>query len=190
MDETVEIRWHGRGGQGVITAGKMLAETALEEGKYFQALPDYGAERMGAPIRAFTRISTAPIVPHCQITEPDAVVVVDSTLIGVVDLTEGLKKDGVLVVNTPLSPAEVRSRLGYTKGKVFTVDASGIAMETMGRNIPNTPMLGALIRAVGLVAKDSLAHEIRHKLGETLKADIVEANIKALERAYSETKEG
>ena len=128
MSDLIEIRWHARGGQGAVTASKLLAEAALEEGKYFQGMPDYGAERMGAPIRAFTRISSEPIVPYCQVTEPDVVVVLDPTLIDIVDLTEGLKKDGTLLVNTTASPDQVRSQLGF-KGKVFTVDATGIAME-------------------------------------------------------------
>jgi pyruvate ferredoxin oxidoreductase gamma subunit len=187
--ETIEIRWHGRGGQGVVTASKLLAETALEEGKYFQGMPDYGAERMGAPVRAFTRISTEPILPYCQVTEPDVVVLLDPTLLGVIDFTEGLKDDGILIVNSTFSPAEVRARLGY-KGAIYTVDATGIAMELMGRNLPNTPMLGALTRATGIVAKESLINEIRAKLGATMKPEIVEANVSALERAYQNTQGG
>lgn len=189
VKETIEIRWHGRGGQGAVTASKLLAETALDEGKYFQGMPDYGAERMGAPIRAFTRISSQPIKPYCQVTEPDVVVVLDPTLLGVVDVTEGLKEDGMLIVNTTMSAAEVRSRAGY-KGKVYTVDATGIAMEAMGRNLPNTPMLGVLVRATGIVAKESLARELRAKLGATLKQEVVEANVTAFERAYHSTEEG
>jgi pyruvate ferredoxin oxidoreductase gamma subunit len=187
--ETIEIRWHGRGGQGAVTASKLLAETALEEGKYFQGMPDYGAERMGAPIRAFTRISTVPIRPYCQITEPDVVLLLDPTLLGVIDITEGLKDDGMLIVNSTLSPAEVRAQLGY-KGKVYTVDATGIAMDLMGRNLPNTPMLGALARATGIVAKESLINELRVKLGATMKKEIVEANVSALESAYQSTQGG
>jgi pyruvate ferredoxin oxidoreductase gamma subunit len=187
--ETIEIRWHGRGGQGVVTASKLLAETALEEGKYFQGMPDYGAERMGAPIRAFTRISTTPIRPYCQITEPDVVLLLDPTLLGVIDITEGLKDDGMLIVNSTLSPAEVRAQSGY-KGEIYTVDATGIAMDIMGRNLPNTPMLGALARATGIVAKESLIKELRVKLGATMKQEVVEANVSALESAYQSTQGG
>ena len=189
MSELIEIRWHARGGQGAVTASKLLAEAALEDGKYFQGLPDYGAERMGAPIRAFTRISSEPIIPYCQVTEPDVVVVLDSTLVGIVDLTEGLKEDGMLLVNTTASADEVRSQLGF-KGKVYTVDATGISMELMGRNFPNTPMLGALARVTGIVGKESLAREIRSKLGATMKEKIVAANVGAFEKAYDSVQGG
>jgi pyruvate ferredoxin oxidoreductase gamma subunit len=187
--ETIEIRWHGRGGQGAVTASKLLAETALEEGKYFQGMPDYGAERMGAPIKAFTRISTVPIKPYCQVTEPNAVVVLDTTLLGIVDVTEGLREEGVLIVNTPLSPAEVRSKVGY-KGKVYTVDATGISVEILKRNLPNIPMLAALAQATGIVDKESLASQIRDRLGATMKREVVEGNLKAFEKAYANVREG
>ena len=191
MDKgTLEIRWHGRGGQGVVTAAKILAESALEEDKYFQALPEYGAERMGAPIRAYTRVSSDPILPLCQVTEPDVVVVLDSSLLSVIDVTEGLKGDGLMLVNTPLPPAEVRSRLGLKGGRVYTVDASRIARDTIGRNIPNSPMLGALVRATGLVDRDTVAGQLRHKMGATMKEELVQANVAAFEQAHEETKEG
>lgn len=187
--ETVEIRWHGRGGQGVVTASKLLAETALEEGKFFQGMPDYGAERMGAPIRAYTRISSKPIKPYSMVTEPDVVVVLDPTLIGLVDVTEGLKEEGILIINSSLSPQEIRSKVGF-KGEIWTVDATGIAMELLGRNLPNTPMLGALARATGIVDKESLVRELKARLGPTMKEEIVAANIAALEKAYLEVKKG
>ena len=187
MSQTIEIRWHGRGGQGVVTASKLLAEAALEEGKYFQGMPDYGAERMGAPIRAFTRISSDPIKPYCQVTEPDVVVVLDPTLLDIVDVTEGLKKEGMLIVNTASSPAEIRSQLGY-QGRVYTIDATAIALELLGRNLPNIPMLGALIHATGIVPKEILSLVLRAKLGATMKQDIVEANISSFEQAYNSTR--
>jgi len=189
MPKVVEIRWHGRGGQGVVTASQLVAETALQEGKYFQAFPEYGPERMGAPIRAFTRLSRSPISQHCQITEPDVVVVLDPTLLGAVDVTDGLKNGGVLVVNTSLSPAELRSKLGYDKGEVYAVDASRIALDTVGRNIPNTPMLGALLRVTEVVDKESMIREMRNHLsGRGLSPKVVEANIKAFEEAYTAVK--
>jgi len=187
--KTIEIRWHARGGQGAVTASKLLAETALDEGKYFQGMPDYGAERSGAPIRAFTRISNAPIRPYCNVTEPDVVAVLDTTLIGVVDLTEGLKKDGIMVINSTQSPAELRSQVKF-KGKIFSVDATGIAMDNIGRNLPNTPMLGALARATGIVNIESLARELKSKFGATMKPEVVEANVKALKKAYENIQEG
>lgn len=192
MKGMVEIRWHGRGGQGVVTAGEILAEAAMEEGKYFQAFPDYGPERMGAPVKAYTRISDSPIEIHSQITSPDIVVVVDSTLIGHVNVTEGLKNGGIIVLNTSLSPQEAREKLGLVNRpiRVFTVDASQIAIKHFGRNIPNTPMLGALVKATGLVSLDSIIHLTKEKLGTKVTEEIVQANVQAIKEAYESMKEG
>lgn len=190
MNETTEIRFHGRGGQGVVTAAKLLAEAALKEGKCFQAMPDYGGERMGAPIRAYTRISQKPIIPHCLVTEPGIVVVVDPTLLNSINVMEGIKKNGIVIVNTPLSPSEMRVKLSYKEGKVATVDATKIALHTLGRNIPNVPMLGALVKVKEVVDKKELLSIIKYKLGTTMKASIVEANIKAFEQAYQECQIG
>jgi pyruvate ferredoxin oxidoreductase gamma subunit len=187
--ETIEVRWHGRGGQGAVTASKLLAETALAEGKYFQGMPDYGAERMGAPIKACTRISPEPIKPYCQVTEPNVVVVLDTSLLGIVDVTEGLKRNGVLIVNTTLPPTEVRSKVNY-EGKVYTVDGTGISIEALGRNLPNIPMLAALARATNIADKESIASVIKERLGATMKQEVVEANLKAFNRAYVEVQEG
>jgi pyruvate ferredoxin oxidoreductase gamma subunit len=182
--ETIEIRWHGRGGQGAVTASKMLAQAALAEGKFFQGMPDYGAERMGAPVKAFTRVSSLPIKLYCQVTEPDIVVVLDPTLLGAIDVTEGLKQDGVLIVNTPKAPEEVRGVTGY-KGKTYTVDATAIAMDALGRNLPNTPMLGAVIRTSEVVTKDQLVRTLRKVLGATMKKKVVEGNVTAFEQAFA-----
>jgi pyruvate ferredoxin oxidoreductase gamma subunit len=188
--EFLEIRWHGRGGQGVVTAGKLLAETALGTGQYFQAFPDYGPERMGAPIRAFTRISAKPITIHSQIEDPDMVLVLDPTLLSTVAVTEGLKEDGTLLVNTSLSPAEIREITGFTTGKVVTVDASHIAIEEMGREITNTPMLGAFAQATGLFDMEDLAEQLRAWFGKKVSSGVVEANVRALQRAAKEIVEG
>jgi len=190
MSDLIEIRWHGRGGQGAVTASEILAEAALKEGKYLQAFPEYGPERMGAPVRAYTRISSSSIRQHCAITEPDAVVVLDPTLVGVVDFTEGLKGGGVLVVNTSLSPAELRGKLGFDSGKVFTVDATRIALDTMKRNIPNTTMMGALLKALEVVSKEGVRDEIKKRLEARGSKKIAQANIEAFERAYNEVREG
>ncbi|MFW6082873.1 MAG: 2-oxoacid:acceptor oxidoreductase family protein [Chloroflexota bacterium] len=190
MAQLTEIRWHGRGGQGVVTAGELLAEAALDSGQYFQAFPDYGPERMGAPIRAFTRLSPEPITIHSQVEEPDVVLVLDPTLMGTVPVTDGLKDDGVLLVNTALSPEEVRDELDFHKGKVFTVNASHIAIEEMGREITNTPMLGAFAEATGLVDLEQLAGEIREWFGSKLSQKAVDANVRALRRAAEEVVEG
>ena len=190
MGKIIEIRWHGRAGQGVVTAGELLAEAAMEEGKYFQAFPDYGPERMGAPIKSYTRISDEPIEIHHQIMNPDVVIVVNPNLIGVVNLTEGLKEDGTLIVNTTESPAEIRKRMGFKGGKVATLDATRIALDTLKRDIPSTLMLGAVAKVTGLVSLDSIARRTEERLGEKLSKELVEANLTALKRAYEEVKEG
>jgi pyruvate ferredoxin oxidoreductase gamma subunit len=192
LGELTEIRWHGRAGQGIVTASELLAEAALTDGKYFQAFPEYGPERMGAPIKAYTRISNEPIEVHYQILNPEVVVVVNPNLLGVVDVTEGLVEDGTLIINTPETPEKIRTDLGLTgkKVKVFVVDATRIALETLGRDIPATLMLGAIIRAAGLVNLDNTLHLVKEKLGARLRAEVVENNLKALRRAYEEVKEG
>jgi pyruvate ferredoxin oxidoreductase gamma subunit len=191
MGKLTEIRWHGRGGQGVVTAGKVLAETALDTGQYFQAFPDYGPERMGAPIKAYTRLSPEPINVHSQIEEPNVVLVLDPTLLGTVPVTEGLREDGVLLVNTPQSPTEIRKRTGFETGKVCTVDASHIAIEEIGREITNTPMIGALARATGLFDIDDLIEQTRKRFTKLMmKQDIIDANVRAMRRAAEELQEG
>jgi len=187
-----EIRWHGRAGQGIVTASELLAEAALKEGKYFQAFPEYGPERMGAPIKAYTRISDEPIDVHYQVLNPEVVVVVNPNLLGSVDVTEGLVDGGTLIVNTSETPAQIRVRLNLVGKKVhvFTVDATRIALETLRRDIPSTLILGAIIRAVGLVDLENTLHLVTEKLGAKLRPEIVESNLTALRRAYDEVKEG
>lgn len=184
--KATEIRFHGRGGQGVVTAAKLLAEAAMKEGKYFQALPEYGPERMGAPIRAYLRISSTPIKPHCLVAEPSVVVVIDPMLVDFVNVADGMDSDGIMVVNTPLSPAEMRCKVNYDRGKMGTVDATKIALRTLNRNIPNVPMLGALLKVADIVAKESLAYVIKQKLRMIMSHELVEANIQAFEQAYNE----
>lgn len=189
-NKLVEIRWHGRAGQGVVTASEMLAQTALEEERYFQAFPEFGAERSGAPIRAFSRFSNKPISLHYAIYEPDVVVVFDPTLIGAVNITEGLKDNGILVINTQLEPDELRERLGLTANiSVHTVDATRIAMETTRRNMPNTPMIGALLRAVSVVSKKSAIEYMHKTLTSRLGQGIADANKMAFERAFNEVRQ-
>jgi pyruvate ferredoxin oxidoreductase gamma subunit len=192
LGKLTEIRWHGRAGQGIVTASELLAEAALEEDKFFQAFPEYGPERMGAPIKAYTRISDEPIEVHYQILNPEVVVVVNPNLLGAEDVTQGLVADGTLIVNTPKTPQEIRAQLGLQnkKVRVFTVDATRIAMETLRRDIPSTLMLGSIIRAVGLVNLDNTLHLVKEKLGAKLRAEVVESNLTALRRAYDEVKEG
>lgn len=186
MAELLEIRWHGRGGQGAKTAAILMGEAVSASGKYIQAFPEYGPERMGAPVLAFNRISDEPIRLHCQVANPAMVVVLDATLIGKADVTAGVPEDGLYIINTNLSPSEMREQLGLTGGKVYTLDATQISMETIGRPIPNTPMMGALIRTSGLLTIDEFIANTRDRLEAKFRPDIVEKNIQAIERAYQE----
>ncbi|NLT74532.1 MAG: pyruvate synthase [Chloroflexi bacterium] len=191
MSQMLEIRWHGRAGQGVVTAGESLGEAAMHKGLYFQAFPEYGAERMGAPIKAYTRLSDDTIEIHAPILEPDLVVVVNPNLIGIVDLTEGIKPEGTLIVNTQQTPAEIRQRLGFSGGTVWTVDATGIAMAELKRDIPSTLLLGVVVRAAeGLVDLEAVVGATRESLGGKLRPEVVEANVRALQRAHSECVQG
>lgn len=188
MEGLVEIRWHGRGGQGAVTAAKLVAETALEQDKYFQAMPEYGAERMGAPIVAFTRIAEQPVTIHAAVTEPDIVIVLDDTLLKGVPVADGLKKGGTIIVNTTDSPEDVKVRLGVDDATVATVDATGIAIDTIKRAIPNTPMLGALVRATGIMDIELVLGHVKKSLGKKLSDAVVEGNVAAVRRAFEEAK--
>jgi len=190
MSLMTEIRWHGRGGQGGVTAGGLMAEVAMEEGKFFQSFPEYGAERMGAPIKSYTRISDEPIEFHCPILEPEMIIVVNPNLVGAVNLTEGLDPDGTVIINTTDSPAVVRERLDLQGGKVWCIDASKIAREELKRDIPSTMMLAVVARATGIIDLDVAKTAVRQTLGERLRPQVVEANVRALQRAYDECVEG
>lgn len=189
MKDVVEIRWHGRGGQGAVTAAKLVAETALVQNKYFQASPEYGPERMGAPIQAFTRISKQPIKIHCNVTNPDIVIVLDPTLMGVINVAEGLKENGCLIVNTEEEAKSIKARFNLNHVKVFTVNASKIAVESIGKAIPNTPMLGALIKATKIMDLDKLIEHIKKSFGKKFSQEIVDGNVAAVTRAYQEVNE-
>jgi pyruvate ferredoxin oxidoreductase gamma subunit len=191
MPDLWEIRWHGRGGQGAVTAAKFLAEVALSKDFYFQAFPEYGAERMGAPIQAFTRLSNSPIYIRSAIEKPNVIVVLDPTLIGSVNILEGARSDTVILVNTPLSPAEIKKMLNLEdkKNRVLTVDATKIALETIGRPIPNTPLVGALVKATGLFTLEEVIESLRASFGKKFSDEVVEGNITAVKRAYEEVKE-
>lgn len=186
MGRTLEIRWHGRGGQGAKTAALLLADVAFKTGQYVQGFPEYGPERMGAPITAFNRISTDAIRVHSNIYYPDCVVVVDETLLHGVHVTDGLKADGVLIVNTKKSAEELRPLLRGWSGRVITIDARRISEEALGRNFPNTPMLAATVAVTGVMSRDDFFHgmqeSFRHKFAK--KPEVIEGNMKALEMAY------
>jgi pyruvate ferredoxin oxidoreductase gamma subunit len=184
-DKILEIRWHGRGGQGVKTAALLFAEAASEGGKFIQGFSDYGPERSGAPIQGFTRISDSPITLHNFITYPDVVVVLDPTLLGTVAVAEGLKAGGKVLVNTSHDPAEVAAKLGVDKSQVYVVDAQKISMETMGRDMPNSPMIGALIKVIGQVELPWVNQTFENKFGSK-SAQIVADNVAAIKRAHEE----
>lgn len=190
MARMIEVRWHGRGGQGAKTAAQLLAEAAIEEGSYGQAFPEYGPERTGAPVRAYTRISDAPIILHSPVKRPSIVIVLDQTLLDTVDVTEGMPEDGTLIVNTPQTPDQVRRRLNLTGRKIITLNASQIAQETIGRPIPNTVMLGAFLRATGMLELETVVADIEHKFARKFSREISEANVKAIKRAYQEVQIG
>ncbi len=184
-----EIRWHGRGGQGVKTAALLFADAAL--GDFFiQAFPEYGPERMGAPVAAFNRLSDKPITLHCGVTNPHVVVVLDSTLLGKIDVAAGLMKDGKLIINTPDPPAEIKHKLNLSNVKVYTIDASKISRETIGRDIPNMPMLGALAKVSELLEFDHMMIDVEAKLNQKFasKAEVIAGNLSAIRRAYQEVK--
>jgi pyruvate ferredoxin oxidoreductase gamma subunit len=184
-----EVRWHARGGQGAKTAAALVAEVALVEGKYSQGFPEYGPERMGAPIRGFTRIAEAPIRIHSAVYYPDAVVVLDDTLLDTVDVTENLSSDGVVIVNTKLSPDDLKKKLSNHGKGVFQVDASQISLDEIGRDIPNTPMIGALVKASECVGIDTVLEDTKKKLGKKFNEKIVQGNLKAVQRGYEEVKQ-
>ncbi len=188
MREIVEIRWHGRGGQGAKTAALLLADAAFNTGKVVQGFPEYGPERMGAPITAYNRISNEKITVHSNIYNPDYVVVVDETLLDAVDVTKGLKEEGAIIINSQRKPAEIKKQLKGYSGKICTLDAGKISEETLGKNFPNTPMLGAVVKISGVVDADEFLKDMegsfKHKFAT--KPQVIEGNMKALKRAMEE----
>ncbi|MEW6674485.1 MAG: 2-oxoacid:acceptor oxidoreductase family protein [Nitrospirota bacterium] len=191
MANTVEIRWHGRGGQGTVTAAKVLADACLSGGRYVQAFPEYGPERAGAPLRAYNRISSKELRMHCPVLQPQVVSVVDATLLDSIDVTEGATEDAIFVVNTLKDPEEIRARLNAKpRQKVFTVDATKIAMECIGRALPNAPMLGAVCKVTGLVSLEYLLEDVRKSFGKKFSQKIIDGNLEATRRGYGEVKEG
>ena len=183
-----EIRWHGRGGQGAKTAAQLVAQVALEEGKYSQGFPEYGPERMGAPIRGFTRISDHAIRLHCPIEQPDVVVVLDDSLLALSAITAATGSGTVFVINTTASPAETKERLGQADATVYCIDATGISINEIGRPIPNTPMIGALIKVTECITLDAIKKDVKKKFLKKFGERVVQGNIRAIERAYEEVK--
>ncbi len=186
--ELLEIRWHGRGGQGAKTAAAMVAEVAVGAGKYAQAAPEYGAEREGAPIRAYTRIDTDAIRVHDAIYYPDIVMVLDETLLDTESVESGLSEEGVLLVNTARSPGQIREQLGLEGRRIYTIDATSIAIEEIGRPIPNTVMIGALVAVTNVAEVDHIKKETEKKLGGKLSEQMLQGNMRAVERAFEEVR--
>ena len=191
MAENVEIRWHGRGGQGTVTAAKVLADACLSGGRHVQAFPEYGPERAGAPLRAFSRISDKTIRMHCPVLNPSIVGIVDATLIDAIDVTGGALENAVFIVNSSKDAGEIRKKLGVKDTqKVFTVDASKIAIESFGRAMPNSPMLGAIVKATGIVEMDVLLANVKKSFGKKFSQKIIDGNLEAVNRGYGEVHEG
>ena len=188
MNELIEIRWHGRGGQGAKTASLLLADAAFNTGKYIQGFPEYGPERMGAPITAYNRISTKPITIHSNIYEPDYVVVVDDTLLESVDVTAGLKPTGAIVINTTKDSEFLKEHLKGYEGEIYKIDARKISMETLGKYFPNTPMLAAIVKVSKIMTDEEFLNDMqgsfKHKFAK--KPEVIEGNVKALEMALKE----
>ena len=182
MNDLIEIRWHGRGGQGAKTACLLLADAAFNTGKYIQGFPEYGTERMGAPITAYNRISNSPITIHSAIYEPNYVVVVDDTLLDTVDVTAGLKEDGAIVINTTNDAETLKKKLNGYKGGIYTIDARSISIDALGKYFPNTPMLAAIVKVSGVIPEDQFLADMedsfKHKFAK--KPEVIDGNMKAL----------
>ncbi len=187
MKDIFEVRIHGRGGQGAKTASQFIAEAALGEGKQIQAFPEYGPERAGAPMKAYTRISDKPITTYAPVVSPDVVMVIDPTLVGPINVVEGLTEKGILIVNTPKSSDELKKELGF-KGKIYTVDATRISIDTVGKNLPNTPMLGAFVKVTGVIPIAAIKNSINKKFLGKLGEEKTNATIKGVELAYGAVK--
>ena len=184
MNNLTEIRWHGRGGQGTKTASLLLAEVAFSTGKYVQGFPEYGPERMGAPLTAYNRISDTPITIHSNIYEPDYVIVVDDTLLDSIDVTEGLKKDGAIIINTTKNKEEITNKIpNYSN--IYTIDAKTISIETLGKYFPNTPMLAAIVKVSGIMEEEAFLKKMKQSFNNKFakKPSVIDGNMKALELA-------
>lgn len=191
MSEMVEIRWHGRGGQGTVTAAKVLADACLSGGRHVQAFPEYGPERAGAPLKAYNRISDSVLRMHCPVLAPQVVGVVDATLLDAINVTEGATDTAIFVINTTKSPAEVRAKLkAKDTQKVVTVDASKIAIDCFGRAMPNSPMLGAVNKVTNLVTLEHLLEDVKNSFGKKFSQKVIDGNLEAVKRGYTEVHEG
>lgn len=191
MVKNIEIRWHGRGGQGMVTAAKVMADACLSGGGYVQAFPEYGPERAGAPIRAFNRISEKVIRMYGPVLHPQIISIADATLIDAVNVTEGAPDNAIFIVNTSKDPKEVREKLkAKDSQKVYVIDATKIAVDCFGRPLPNSTMLGAISRTTGIVDMDTLLENVKKSFGKKFSQKIIDGNLDATRRGYEEVKEG
>jgi pyruvate ferredoxin oxidoreductase gamma subunit len=191
MVEKFEIRWHGRGGQGTVTAAKVFADACLRGGQYVQAFPEYGPERAGAPLRAFTRVSDQELRLHCPVTNPNIVVVVDATLIDSIDMTDGAPDDATFVINSALEPKVFRTKMKIkATQKIVTVDATKIAVEEIGRPMPNAPLIGTVTKVSGLLSLESALEDVKKSFGKKFSRKIIDGNLEAAKRGYQEVQEG
>jgi pyruvate ferredoxin oxidoreductase gamma subunit len=191
MAENMEIRWHGRGGQGTVTAAKVFADACLSGGRHVQAFPEYGPERAGAPLRAFNRISDRELRLHCPVMNPNIVVVVDATLLDSIDIAAGVPDDAAFIINSSKDPKELRAKLhAKPSQRVFTVDATKIAVDTIGRPMPNATLVGALTKVSGLITIEAAMSDVEKSFGKKFSRKIIEGNIDATKRGYEEVLEG
>jgi pyruvate ferredoxin oxidoreductase gamma subunit len=191
MKETIEIRWHGRAGQGVVTAAATLADVLSSEKElHVQAFPEFGAEKRGAPILAFNRISKKPVRSHSQVYYPDIIIVTDPSLLGMVDVTSGAKDDSIFIMNTTFDTSLIRKRLSLGDKKIYSLDAYTIASDELGRAIPNVPMVAALVKITELIDLKKFKEKIKISLAKKLRPEVVDMNMKTIDRAFREVKEG
>ena len=191
MSEILEVRWHGRGGQGTVTAAKVFADACLSGGRYVQAFPEYGPERSGAPLRAYNRISLKELRMHCPVLNPKIVVVADATLLDSINVLDGAPEDAFLIVNTSKEPAMTRTKVkAKDSQKVFTVDATKIAIDCFGRAMPNSPLVGALAKVSGIVSLEAVLEDVKKSFGKKFAQKVIDGNLEAVKRGYGEVKEG
>ncbi len=191
METMTEIRWHGRGGQGTVTAAKVLADACLSGGRHVQAFPEYGPERAGAPLRAYNRISSSEIRMHCPVLHPQIVSIVDATLLDSINVAEGSVDDAIFIVNTSKDPKEIREKLkAKSSQKIFAIDATRIALDCFGRALPNSSMLGAICKATNLLSLDTLLDAVEKSFGKKFAQKIIDGNLEASKRGYEEVKQG
>ncbi len=190
MSEVLEVRWHGRGGQGTVTAAKVFADACLSGGRHVQAFPEYGPERSGAPLRAYNRISSKELRVHCPVLNPSIIIVADPTLLDGINVAEGAPENAVFIVNSAKDPAVIKAKINMTKSqRVFLVDATKIAIESFGRPMPNSPLVGALAKVSGIVSLETILEDVEKSFGKKFAKKVIDGNLEAAKRGYEEVRE-